>query len=295
MGIDPMSTVALSTKTPSSQTLTLPSPAKLNLFLHINGRRADGYHELQTLFQFLDYGDSLSFSPLDKGNICLAPSLPNVADEDNLIVKAARKLQQVTGCQSGAKIGVEKRLPMGGGIGGGSSNAATALHGLNKLWSLNLSIDELAEIGLSLGADVPVFVRGEAAFAEGVGEKLTPVKLKEPWYVVLTPNCHVSTAEVFSSAHLPRNTPKLQQIPSDPWLMQNDCQKLVCQNYPAVEKALLWLLEYAPARMTGTGSCVFAQFDTQNQAQACLAAAKDFQGFVAKGENYSPLLKCLND
>ncbi|TAA43729.1 4-(cytidine 5'-diphospho)-2-C-methyl-D-erythritol kinase [Corallincola spongiicola] len=275
--------------------LTLPSPAKLNLFLHINGRRTDGYHELQTVFQFVDYGDTLSFHLRSDGEFTLSPSLPGVADADNLIIKAAKKLQQATECTLGADIKLEKRLPMGGGIGGGSSNAATTLHGLNQLWQLGLSEAQLADIGLSLGADVPVFVRGKAAYAEGVGEKLRPVTLPEPWYVVLRPDCHVSTAEVFCDPALPRNTKKLEKLPEDLWQLNNDCQKLVCDKHPAVEKALQWLLEYAPARMTGTGSCVFAQFDSQIQANACLAAAADtYQGFVAQGINSSPLLKYLN-
>ncbi|GAA5219193.1 4-(cytidine 5'-diphospho)-2-C-methyl-D-erythritol kinase [Corallincola platygyrae] len=275
--------------------LNVPSPAKLNLFLHINGRREDGYHELETVFQFIDYGDTLSFSVRQDSEVSLTPGIDGVPNESNLIVKAARLLQQTCGCDLGADITLEKRLPMGGGIGGGSSNAATTLLALNKLWGLALDQDQLAALGLTLGADVPVFVRGYAALAQGVGEHLTPIELAEPWYVVLRPDCHIGTADVFGDANLPRNTAKLEKPPKDMWQLKNDCQKLVCEKFPEVEKALRWLLEYAPARMTGTGSCVFAQFDSEDKAKACLAAAaQTYQGFVAKGTNRSPLLKYLN-
>jgi len=188
-------------------TLTLPAPAKLNLMLHILGRRADGYHELQTLFQFLDYGDELSFSLRDDGQIRLHTDLPGVGHDSNLIVRAARLLQHESGCTLGADIELTKRLPMGGGIGGGSSDAATTLVGLDHLWRLDLGEDRLAELGLALGADVPVFVRGHAAFAEGVGERLQPVDLEEPWFLVLAPQVSVSTAEIFADPELTRNYP----------------------------------------------------------------------------------------
>lgn len=177
--------------------ITLPSPAKLNLFLHITGRRADGYHELQTLFQFLDYGDTLTFHPRDDGVITLTPELPGVPAEQNLVVRAARCLQEASGTGKGADIHLDKKLPMGGGLGGGSSNAATTLVGLNHLWQTGLSEDQLAELGLALGADVPVFVRGRAALGEGVGEKLTPANPPEDWFIVVKPPVEISTAEIF--------------------------------------------------------------------------------------------------
>ncbi|QLE86449.1 4-(cytidine 5'-diphospho)-2-C-methyl-D-erythritol kinase [Shewanella sp. Scap07] len=268
-----------------------PAPAKLNLFLHVNGRRDDGYHELQTLFQFIDHCDYLDFQVREDSSLQLHSSMASVVpDSDNLILKAAKSLQQATGCQYGAEIWLDKQLPMGGGIGGGSSDAATTLVALNQLWKTNLSNKQLCEIGLKLGADVPVFINGLAAFAEGVGEQFTPVTPTEYWYLVLVPDVHVSTAEVFANPMLTRDTPKLdcQTLMSSPW--QNDCQKLVCDRYPQVAKALAWLIEYAPSRMTGTGACVFGQFKQQQQALDILAKLpQDMRGFVAKGANKSPL------
>ena len=185
--------------------LVLPAPAKLNLFLHITGRRPDGYHNLQTLFQFLDFGDQLTIVVINSG-IELVSDLEGVEPEDNLIVKAARLLQQETGCRQGARIHLDKRLPMGGGLGGGSSNAATTLLGLNALWGLNLTIDQLTALGLKLGADVPVFVRGHSAFAEGVGEILTPIELQEAWFLILVPDARVNTAEMYGHGDLTRNS-----------------------------------------------------------------------------------------
>lgn len=214
-----------------------------------------------------------------------------VADSDNLILRAAKSLQQATSYPGGAEIWLEKRLPMGGGLGGGSSDAATTLVALNQLWNTQLSNDELAAIGLKLGADIPVFIRGFAAFAEGVGERLQAVTPTEFWYLVIAPDAHVSTAAVFQDPLLPRNTPKLgiDTLMSQPWA--NDCQDLVVSKYPQVAKALGWLLEYAPSRMTGTGACVFGEFSSQQQALAALAKLpSDMQGFVAKGMNISPLI-----
>lgn len=273
-----------------------PAPAKLNLFLHINGRRADGYHELQTLFQFIDCCDLLNFRVMQTPELKLHSDMSAVvADSDNLILRAAKSLQQVTGYPGGAEIWLEKRLPMGGGLGGGSSDAATTLVALNQLWNTQLSNDELAAIGLKLGADIPVFIRGFAAFAEGVGERLQAVTPTEFWYLVIAPDAHVSTAAVFQDPLLPRNTPKLgiDTLMSQPWA--NDCQDLVVSKYPQVAKALSWLLEYAPSRMTGTGACVFGEFSSQQQALAALAKLpSDMQGFVAKGMNISPLIVRLN-
>lgn len=269
-----------------------PAPAKLNLFLHINGRRADGYHELQTLFQFIDCCDQLDFKVAQTPELILHSNMSAVvADSDNLILRAAKSLQQATGYPGGAEIWLEKRLPMGGGLGGGSSDAATTLVALNQLWNTQLSNDELAAIGLKLGADIPVFIRGFAAFAEGVGERLQAVTPTEFWYLVIAPDAHVSTAAVFQDPLLPRNTPKLgiDTLMSQPWA--NDCQDLVVSKYPQVAKALGWLLEYAPSRMTGTGACVFGEFSSQQQALAALAKLpSDMQGFVAKGMNISPLI-----
>ncbi|GAB1073298.1 MAG: 4-(cytidine 5'-diphospho)-2-C-methyl-D-erythritol kinase [Shewanella algae] len=279
------------TSKPNSLSLGWPAPAKLNLFLHVNGRREDGYHELQTLFQFLDHGDLLDFKVTANGELKLHSNLgAAVPDSDNLILKAAKSLQQASGCELGAEIWLDKKLPMGGGLGGGSSDAATTLVALNALWQTGLSETELEQIGLKLGADVPVFIKGLAAFAEGVGEKLQPVEPAEPWYLVLVPEAHVSTEKVFHDPDLPRDTPKLslEQLLSAPW--QNDCQALVCRHYPQVAKALGWLLEYAPSRMTGTGACVFGEFEKQQQALDCLAQLPpSFKGFVAKGINRSPL------
>ncbi|MCU8042318.1 MULTISPECIES: 4-(cytidine 5'-diphospho)-2-C-methyl-D-erythritol kinase [unclassified Shewanella] len=273
-----------------------PAPAKLNLFLHVNGRRADGYHELQTLFQFIDYCDMLDFKVTDTAELILHSNISNVvADSDNLILRAAKSLQQTTGFTGGAEIWLDKRLPMGGGLGGGSSDAATTLVALNTLWNTQLSTEELAKIGLKLGADIPVFIHGFAAFAEGVGERLQAVNPSEPWYLIIAPDAHVSTAEVFQDPLLPRDTPKLaiETLMNQPWA--NDCQKLVVSKYPQVAKALGWLLEYAPSRMTGTGACVFGEFTQKQQALAALAKLpSEMQGFVAQGMNLSPLITRLS-
>ncbi|MGS2721237.1 4-(cytidine 5'-diphospho)-2-C-methyl-D-erythritol kinase [Paraglaciecola aestuariivivens] len=271
-----------------------PSPAKLNLFLHINGRYENGYHQLQSLFQILDFGDQLAFEVNTSGTITLANPIPNVPDQDNLIVRAAKLLkQQVSMAQQthlGCHIYLNKQLPMGGGIGGGSSNAATTLVALNHLWQLNLSQTKLAELGLKLGADLPIFIQGQTAFAEGVGELIYPIRLATKYYLVLCPDVHVSTAEIFSAEDLPRNTAKINFASYQFAQTQNDCQKLVCQRYPDVAKALHWLLEYAPSRMTGTGACVFAVFDRQEDAQSVQTLLPTgMKSFVAKGVNNSPL------
>ena len=274
--------------------LTLPAPAKLNLMLHILGRRPDGYHELQTLFQFLDHADELQFAVRDDGQIRLHSDIENVPHDSNLIVKAARKLQQLSGCPLGADIWLTKILPMGGGIGGGSSDAATTLLGLNHLWKLDCSEDQLAELGLSLGADVPVFVRGHAAFAEGVGEKLTPVDPEEPWYVVLVPQVFVSTAEIFSHPQLTRDSLPIKMRPVPKGNSRNDCQPVVEQSYPEVRNSLSLLSKFTDARLTGTGSCVFGAFPSKAEADKVLALLTETQtGFVAKGSNISMLHRTL--
>ncbi|USD64644.1 4-(cytidine 5'-diphospho)-2-C-methyl-D-erythritol kinase [Vibrio sp. SCSIO 43136] len=271
-----------------------PSPAKLNLFLYITGRRDNGYHDLQTLFQFIDYGDELHIQANHSGEITLSPAIEGVPLEDNLIWKAATALQQKTNCPLGAHIELDKVLPMGGGIGGGSSNAASTLVALNFLWQTHLSDDELAEIGLKLGADVPVFVRGFAAFAEGVGEKLIEATPKMPWFLVVRPDVAISTQEIFTHPQLTRNTPKreLTTLLSLPY--ENDCEKIVRNLYPEVDKQLSWLLQYAPSRLTGTGSCVFAEFSSKNEADSVLSQLPDdTQAFVAEGVNLSPLKQRL--
>lgn len=274
--------------------LTLPAPAKLNLMLHILGRRADGYHELQTLFQFLDYGDELSFAVREDGEIRLQTEIPDVPHDSNLIVRAARSLQKQSGSSLGVDIWLKKVLPMGGGIGGGSSDAATTLLGLNHLWNLGWDEDRLAVLGLTLGADVPVFVRGRAAFAEGVGEILTPVNPEEPWYLVLVPQVSVSTAEIFSDPLLTRDTPPIKVRPVLEGNSRNDCQPVVERRYPAVRNALNLLGKFTDAKLTGTGSCVFGAFPNKAEADKVSALLTDtLTGFVAKGSNISMLHRKL--
>ncbi|MCE5986983.1 4-(cytidine 5'-diphospho)-2-C-methyl-D-erythritol kinase [Pseudomonas sp. 5FOS] len=276
------------------QTLTLPAPAKLNLWLHIIGRRADGYHELETVFQFLDHGDELHFALRDDGVIRLHTEIEAVPHDSNLIVRAARKLQEQSGTTLGADIWLSKVLPMGGGIGGGSSDAATTLLALTHLWQLDWDEDRLAALGLSLGADVPVFVRGHAAFAQGVGEQLTPVDPEEPWYVVLVPQVSVSTVEIFSHPQLTRDSLPLKMRPVPEGNSRNDCQPVVEQSYPEVRNALNSLGKFTEARLTGTGSCVFGAFPSKAEADKVLALLSATQtGFVAKGSNVSMLHRKL--
>lgn len=276
--------------------LTLPAPAKLNLMLHILGRRADGYHELQTLFQFLEYADELSFALRGDGQICLHSELSDVPHDSNLIVKAARQLQHASACRLGADIWLDKRLPMGGGLGGGSSDAATTLLGLNHLWQLDWDEDRLAALGLGLGADVPVFVRGHAAFAEGVGEKLTAVALEEPWFLVAIPQVLVSTAEVFSDPELTRDTPanKLRSLLEGGG--RNDCQPVVQKRYAEVDNALILLNKFVPARLTGTGACVFGSFPNRDDAdKVARQLPATLPCFVAQGRNVSMLQRKLTE
>jgi len=272
-----------------------PAPAKINLFLHITGRRDDGYHLLQTVFQFIDYGDTLYFSRRSDGEIRREHPLPGVPQEADLVVRAARLLQQRTGCSLGASIRLHKRLPMGGGLGGGSSDAATTLVALNCLWELGLSEEQLAEFGLELGADVPVFVRGRAAWAEGVGERLTPVEPPERWVVVLVPPVHVDTGEIFSAPELTRDKQiiKIRDLSRQP--TENVCQAVVARRYPEVAAALEWLGQHAEARMTGTGGCVFARFSDEASARTVAAQAPASWGvIVARARNRSPLHEALD-
>jgi 4-diphosphocytidyl-2-C-methyl-D-erythritol kinase len=275
----------------STAPLTLPSPAKLNLFLHITGRRDDGYHELQTIFQFIDYGDQLTFELNDQNTIAISPEIPGLPLTDNLIYKAAKLIQAKTGSILGANIQLNKVLPMGGGLGGGSSNAATALVGLNKLWDTQLNIDELAALGLTLGADVPVFVRGEAAWAEGIGEKLTPMPdLDENWFVVVIPDCHVNTGEIFCHNNLTRATPKCRISAALRGEGQNDCENIVTELYPEVCNSLNLLRKFGLARMTGTGACCFLEVNSESEANTILnLLPAETSAFKAKGLNLSPL------
>ncbi|MCS2147540.1 4-(cytidine 5'-diphospho)-2-C-methyl-D-erythritol kinase [Scandinavium manionii] len=274
-----------------------PSPAKLNLFLYITGQRADGYHTLQTLFQFLDYGDTITIDVRYDGELRLLTPVDGVPNDENLIIRAARMLMRAAAESgrlpegAGADISIDKRLPMGGGLGGGSSNAATVLVALNHLWGCGLSVDELATMGLALGADVPVFVRGHAAFAEGVGEVLTPVTVPEKWYLVAHPGVSIPTPVIFSDPELPRNSPHRSIETLLKCEFSNDCEVIARKRFRKVDAALSWLLEYAPSRLTGTGACVFAEFDTESAARQVLEQAPEWlQGFIARGVNISPLM-----
>ena len=270
--------------------ISCPAPAKLNLFLHVVGRRADGYHLLQTLFRFIDFGDTLYFTLREDGVVRRVSTLDGVPQEQDLCVRAARLLQQECGCPLGVDIALEKRIPLGGGLGGGSSDAATTLLALNRLWHLGLSRERLMQIGLSLGADVPVFVYGENAFAEGVGEQLQAYPLPDAWYVVLLPPVHVATAGIFAHPELTRNTISLRIRDLSLRALQNDLQSVVCSLYPEVSRHLLWLGRFAQARMTGSGACVFAEFASEGQAQAVLEQLPpDMRGIVARGLSHHPL------
>ncbi|MFP4244550.1 MAG: 4-(cytidine 5'-diphospho)-2-C-methyl-D-erythritol kinase [Ectothiorhodospira sp.] len=273
-----------------------PAPAKLNLFLHITGRRADGYHELQTLFQFLDHGDELDFEPLPGGHVEPARPLAGVDPEQDLTVCAARRLRAVTGHPDGVRIHVRKRLPMGGGVGGGSSDAATTLVALNTLWGTGLDAAALGRLGLELGADVPIFVHGTAAWAEGVGERFTPVAPPEPFYLVIHPGVQVSTAAVFSDPGLTRDSPPITISDFLAGQAGNVCETVVRPRYPEVDQAMGWLAgQGATPRLTGTGACVFAAFDTEGEARAVSdRLPARWQGFVARGCNRSPLMDRLD-
>jgi 4-diphosphocytidyl-2-C-methyl-D-erythritol kinase len=268
-----------------------PAPAKLNLFLHVVGRRADGYHLLQTLFRFVDHGDRLRFVARDDERVTLSNPLPGVAPESDLTVRAARLLQEATGCRKGVEIDVEKRLPMGGGLGGGSSDAATVLLALNHLWQLGLPRQRLQEIGLTLGADVPVFIFGRNAFAEGVGEALRPVALPEAWYVVLEPPVQVPTAAIFGAPELRRDTPAMRVDEWKPGVGGNDLEIVAASRFPPVAEALRWLSAFGDARMTGSGACVFAAFAEKGEAETVLGRLPTGQhGWVARGLDCHPLL-----
>jgi len=311
--------------------LNLTSPAKLNLFLHINGRRGpkeehSGYHELQTVFQILDRGDEMFFTQANDSQITITPEFDGLKLEDNLIYQAAALLKEaalllgitptstspnskMTANAFGAHIHIDKRLPMGGGVGGGSSNAATTLIALNHIWQLDFSEDQLAKLGAKLGADVPVFIHGHSAWAEGIGDELSPVELPESWYLILSPNCHVSTIEIFSHERLTRDTPKQRIAPALEGQAQtnisnmycdgnyrNDCEALVSELKPEIREALKWLNQYGEGRLTGTGACCFSRFNSEAEAQQVLNEAQSkFKGFIAKGVNLSPAIQRLNE
>lgn len=272
-----------------------PAPAKLNLFLHITGRREDGYHLLQSVFQFLDYSDELQFDLRDDGQINRLTDVAGVAADDDLVIKAARLLQQTSATSLGVDIRLHKKLPMGGGVGGGSSDAATTLLALNHYWQLGYSLEQLAELGLSLGADVPVFIYGRAAFAEGVGEQLEAIELEQPWFLVVKPPVHVSTVEIFGDPQLTRNCPAIKICDLRAGTIQLDdlsnvCEPIATRHYPEIAEVINWLKRYGKARMTGTGACVFVAFDEESKARLALEELPpQWQGFVARGLNQSPL------
>lgn len=268
-----------------------PAPAKLNLFLHVVGRRADGYHLLQTVFRFIDRTDCLRFSPRSDGRIELATPIPGVPPESDLTVRAACLLRQASGCRQGATLRIDKRLPMGGGLGGGSSDAATALIALNHLWQTGLDRPALEKLGLELGADVPVFVHGRNAFAEGIGEAFTEVDLPPATYLILHPPVQVPTAIIFGAPELRRNTPAMRPADWHPGRGGNDLEAVACKRFQAVAEHLDWLKQHAPqAMMTGSGACVFAGFDEASAAQAVLACLPaGWVGWIAKGLAQHPL------
>ncbi len=275
------------------QELTISAPAKLNLFLHITGRREDGYHLLQTIFQFLDYADTITLKSREDGHINRVSDLAGVPAEDDLVVKAAQLLQQHCDSAFGVDISVEKELPMGGGLGGGSSNAASVLVGLNHIWDCGLSQQELMQLGVKLGADVPVFIFAQSAWAEGVGERLQAVDLPEKWFLVLKPQINVSTAKVFSNSQLRRDCSTITIRDFLAGQTGNVCEKPVREMYPEVDQALTELARYSKngeARLTGTGACVFAAFDNREQAEKAFAELSEkWDGFIAKSMNQTPL------
>tara|TARA_Y100001936_G_scaffold94253_1_gene92756 strand:- start:222 stop:1076 length:855 start_codon:yes stop_codon:yes gene_type:complete len=269
------------------------APAKINLFLHVIGRRSDGYHLLQTVFRFLDFSDQMEFVIRQDNKIKLNTSIIGLPAEKNLCMQAAQLLQQESGVSLGVEMYLEKFIPMGGGLGGGSSDAASTLLALNRLWNLNWSRKKLMELGLMLGADVPVFIFGESAFAEGVGEELRPIKLLPAWYLILTPPVHVSTAEIFASKELTRNTIPVKIPPFSIGLGHNDLESVVCLYYPEVQYYLDWLRQLdstTMVAMTGSGACVFAEFETESAAQMALDSVPiDMSGFIAQGLDYHPI------
>jgi 4-diphosphocytidyl-2-C-methyl-D-erythritol kinase len=269
-----------------------PAPAKINLFLHVVGRRSDGYHLLQTVFRFIEFADTLRFTPRSDNAIVLRTPLPGVPPEQDLTVRAARLLREAAGIDHGVIITLEKRLPLGGGLGGGSSDAATTLLALNYLWNLGIDRAGLQQIGLRLGADVPIFIHGRAAFAEGVGEQFTDVALAPAWYLVLVPPVAVPTAEIFRAADLRRDTPSMTPALWQPGSGGNDLLPVACRLHPEIGRHLEWLGRTGVARMSGSGACVFAEYDCEREARAAFdALPNDMRGFVARGLDRHPLLE----
>ncbi len=276
--------------------LCLSAPAKLNLFLHITGRREDGYHLLQTLFQLLDYDDTVELEVRDDAQIVLSHPMQGIPSEENLVVRAAKALRAATGCTDGCRITLHKNLPIGAGLGGGSSDAATTLVGLNRLWGCRLSLVELAQIGVQLGADIPVFVHGQTAWGEGIGEQLSPMTLPSLWYLVVMPNVAISTRQIFSHPELTRNSPPLKICALEKVGIlrgaehKNDCQALVEQLYGDVREVVEWLRSYANPMMTGTGSAIFCAFKHRKHAETILKKVPPvWKAFIAKGVNRSRL------
>ena len=276
---------------------TFLAPAKINLFLHITGQRADDYHTLQSVFQLLDFYDTIHLKPTQSGEIKRVNDIANVPASQDLCVLAATALQQATGCKQGVDIAVEKRIPMGGGLGGGSSDAATVLIALNHLWQTNLNRKQLMQIGLTLGADVPVFIFGQNAWAEGVGEQLTAIDLQPSYYVVLTPAVHVSTGDIFANSALTKDTKPLKiadfsrdvNLGSSSEVFRNDLEAVVCKEFPAVASTLKWLSQYGKAKMSGSGASVFVAVNSQQKADELLSQKPDYTtGFVAKGITKHP-------
>jgi 4-diphosphocytidyl-2-C-methyl-D-erythritol kinase len=283
------------TDVPANSETRWPAPAKLNLFLHVTGKRADGYHDLQTLFQLIELCDSIGIQVREDGRIERTAGPRGVAEEDDLVVRAARALKVASGTSLGATLRVTKRIPMGGGLGGGSSDAATTLIALNHLWHCDFAPERLAQLGLALGSDVPVFVLGSSAWAEGRGERLTPVELPERWYVIIHPGVSVPTAQVFQAPELTRNSPPITLPAFRQSGGRNDCEGPVRARFPEVAAALEWLGQYAPPRLTGTGSCVFASFASAADAERVAARVPDrWTSFVARGLNTSPVHERLS-
>ncbi|MDA8095709.1 MAG: 4-(cytidine 5'-diphospho)-2-C-methyl-D-erythritol kinase [Betaproteobacteria bacterium] len=267
-----------------------PAPAKLNLFLHVIGRRSDGYHLLQSVFRFIDFADEVRLRVRTDGRIQRVTDLAQVPAEQDLCVRAAWALKKASGSPLGVDIGLDKRLPMGGGLGGGSSDAAAVLLALNRLWAVNFPRETLQALALGLGADVPVFVFGQSAFAEGVGERLSAVGLPAAWYVVLMPRVHVSTAAVFASHELTRDTKPIKITDFSAGCGRNDLEPVVCAAYPEVARHLAWLKQHGPARMTGSGACVFAPFESEARARGvALSAPPAIDAVVARGLDRHPL------
>lgn len=273
------------------RSISLPAPAKLNLFLHITGRRPDGYHNLQTVFQLIDFSDKLNIAVIEKDEIRLATKTAAIQNQDNLVWQAASALKAYTGCDRGAQIELIKTIPMGGGLGGGSSDAATTLLALNQLWDINLTIEELIPLGQQLGADVPVFLAGSSLWAEGTGERFSPITLENKWYLIIHPNCHVDTAKIFQHKQLTRDSDAIRIPAFLAEATKNDCEEVVKKLYPEVDQALKLLTEFgAHPRMTGTGACVFSTFECREDAETALKAVTNGnRAFIAKGLKHSPV------